>query len=112
MLFLILLLSFPISLFAQVFVISNYPLRKNNIENVINKENYREIVEIIRNIEDVKDVYLMESEEGIYVYVERFPIVRSIDIKGNLTLAKEEILSYLGFYEDMPVRGSELKKKK
>ncbi len=110
MLFLILLLSFPISLFAQVFVISNYPLRKNNIENVINKENYREIVEIIRNIEDVKDVYLMETEEEIYVYVERFPIVRSIDIKGNLTLTKEEILSYLGFYEDMPVRGSELKK--
>lgn len=105
MLFLILLLFFPLSLFAQVFIMSNYPLRKSNIERVINEQNYRDMVDIIRKIEDVKDVYLMESEEGIYIYVERFPIIRSIHVKGNVALIRDEILSYLGFYEGMPVRG-------
>ncbi len=109
MLLLILFLFFPLTIFAQVFIISNYPLRKSNIERVINEENYREMVDIIRNIEDVKDAYLMESEEGIYIYVERFPITRSIHIKGNVALIREEILSYLGFYEGMPVRGPEFK---
>ncbi len=107
MLLLILFLFLPLSLFAQVFIMSNYPLRKNNIERVINEQNYKAIVDIIRNIEDVKDVYIMESEEGVYIYVERFPIIRSIHIKGNVALIKDEILSHLGFYEGMPVRGPE-----
>ncbi|WPM32175.1 BamA/TamA family outer membrane protein [Hydrogenobacter sp. T-2] len=77
------------------------------MEKVINEQNYREMVDIIRNIEDVKDVYLMESEEGIYIYVERFPIMRSIRVEGNVALIRDEILSYLGFYEGMPVRGPE-----
>lgn len=110
MLTFLLLLFFPISLFAQVFIISNYPLRKSNLEGVINKQNYKEMVEIIRKIEDVKDVYFMEDGENIYIYVERFPIIRSIHIKGNVALLREEILSYLGFYEGMPVRGPEFKK--
>ncbi len=109
MLFLILLLFFPLSLFAQVFIMSNYPLRKSNMERVINERNYRDMVDIIRKIEDVKDVYLMESEEGIYIYVERLPIIRSIHVKGNVALIRDEILSYLGFYEGMPVRGPEFK---
>ncbi len=106
MFLLILFFFFPLSLFAQVFLMSNYPLRKSNIEQVINKQNYREMVEMLKKIEDVKDVYLMEGEE-VYIYIERFPIIRSIHIKGNLALIREEILSYLGFYEGMPVRGPE-----
>jgi outer membrane protein insertion porin family len=97
------------SLFAQVFIISNYPLRKSNLERTVNQQNYREMIDIIRKIEDVKDVYLMEDGESIYIYVERFPIIRSIHIRGNVALLREEILSYLGFYEGMPVRGPEFR---
>lgn len=109
MLPILLLLFFPMSLFAQVFIISNYPLRKSNLERTIDQQNYREMVDVIRKIEDVKDVYLMEDGESIYIYVERFPIIRSIHIKGNMALLREEILSYLGFYEGMPVRGPEFR---
>lgn len=97
-------LFFPTILQAQVFLLSNYPLRNSNLEKVINTQNYREMVEIIRNIEDVKDVYVMEEGDKVYIYVERYPIIRSISIRGNLSLSREEILSYLGIYEGIPVR--------
>ncbi len=106
----LLLLLFPLGLSAQVFIMSNYPLRKNNLEKVINQQNYKEMVEIIRKIEDVKDVYLMETDDNVYIYVERYPIIKSIEVKGNMALLKEDILSYLGIYEGIPVRGPELKK--
>lgn len=107
MLLLLFLFLFPMSLSAQVFIMSNYPLRKNNLERVLDGQNYREMVDMIRKIEDVKDVYLMEDEGRVYIYVERFPIVRSIHMKGNVALLREEILAYLGFYEGMPLRGPE-----
>ncbi|MEN3029096.1 MAG: BamA/TamA family outer membrane protein [Aquificaceae bacterium] len=104
----ILLLLFPLSLFAQVYLMSNYPLRNNNFQKVINLENYREMVQMIRSIEDVKEVYLMEEENRVYIYVERYPIVKSIKVRGNRAVIREEILSYLGFYEGMPLRPPEL----
>ncbi|MFN3975494.1 MAG: outer membrane protein assembly factor [Aquificaceae bacterium] len=103
----LLIILLPIIAFGEVVIISNFPLRKNNIEKVINLENYKEMVEIIRNVEDVKDVYLMEEGNRIIIYVERYPIIRKIDIKGNVAVSKEEILSYLGLYEGMPIRGPE-----
>lgn len=92
---------------AEVNIVSNFPLRKSNIERVINLENYKEMVEVIKSIEDTKDVYVMEEENRVVIYVERYPIIRRVHIKGNLAVSKEEILSYLGFYEGMPLRGPE-----
>lgn len=104
----ILIVLLPLISLAEVIILSNFPLRKNNLEKVINLENYKEVVEIIRNIEDVKDVYLMEEDGGrVIIYIERYPIIRKIHIKGNMAVSKEEILSYLGFYEGMPLRGPE-----
>jgi len=97
----------PIIAFGEVVIISNFPLRKTNLEKVINLENYKEMVEIIRNVEDVKDAYLVEEENRVTIYIERYPIIKRIHIKGNVAVAKEEILSYLGFYEGMPLRGPE-----
>ncbi|MCS6957632.1 MAG: BamA/TamA family outer membrane protein [Aquificaceae bacterium] len=108
---LILLLFFPLTVLSQVFIISNYPLRKNNLEKVINMDNYKEIVQVIRSVEDVKDVYLMEEEDRIYIYIERYPIVRKVHIRGNRTVQKEEILSYLGLYDGMPLRAPEFDEK-
>uniref|UniRef100_A0A7C2V3P4 Outer membrane protein assembly factor n=1 Tax=Hydrogenobacter sp. TaxID=2152829 RepID=A0A7C2V3P4_9AQUI len=104
---LILIMLLPIIAFGEVVIISNFPLRKTNLEKVINLENYKEMVEIIRNVEDVKDAYLVEEENRVTIYIERYPIIKRIHIKGNVAVAKEEILSYLGFYEGMPLRGPE-----
>ncbi|MCS6958254.1 MAG: BamA/TamA family outer membrane protein [Aquificaceae bacterium] len=103
----ILFLLFPLSLFAQVYLMSNYPLRNNNLQKVINLENYREMVQMIKAVEDVKEVYLMEEENSVYIYVERYPILKSIKVRGNRALIREEILSYLGLYEGMPLRPPE-----
>ncbi|MFN3568306.1 MAG: POTRA domain-containing protein, partial [Caldimicrobium sp.] len=92
---------------ANVLILSNFPLRKNNLEDVINLENYKEIVEIIKSIEDVKDVYLTEEENRVVIYIERYPIVRKINLKGNIAVSRDEILSYLGLYEGIPIHGQE-----
>lgn len=94
----------PVIAFSQVFLISNYPLKKNNFEKSINQENYRYMVDVIKNLEDVKDVYLMETDEGIYIYIDLYPTLKKINIEGNRALWREEILSYLGFYEGMPFK--------
>ena len=106
---LILIMLLPIIAFGEVVIISNFPLRKTNLEKDINLENYKEMVEIIRNVEDVKDAYLVVEENRVTIYIERYPIIKRIHIKGNVAVAKEEILSYLGFYEGMPLRGPEFK---
>lgn len=94
----------PMIAFSQVFLISNYPLKKNNFEKSINQENYRYMVDVIKNLEDVKDVYLMETDEGIYIYIDLYPTLKKINIEGNRAIWREEILSYLGFYEGMPFK--------
>ncbi|MCX8163812.1 MAG: BamA/TamA family outer membrane protein [Aquificaceae bacterium] len=104
---LIILLLFPLTLMAEVFVISNYPLRKNNIESIIKGENYEEVVQMMKSIKDIKDVRISREGDKVYVYIERYPIVKKIYIKGNMAVLREEILSYLGFYENMPLRGPE-----
>ncbi|MFN7065283.1 MAG: BamA/TamA family outer membrane protein [Aquificaceae bacterium] len=75
---------------------------------MINTENYKEMVEVIKSIEDIKGVYLMEEEDRVVIYVERYPILRKINIKGNFAVSTEEIFSYLGLYEGIPIRGPEL----
>ncbi|MCS7263126.1 MAG: BamA/TamA family outer membrane protein [Aquificaceae bacterium] len=97
-------LFLPLVLSAQVTITSNYPLRENNFQRVINRENYSQMLQIIRSLEDVKEVYVREEEGKIRIHVERYPIVRKIRISGNRAVLDEEILSYLGFYEGMPLR--------
>ncbi|MFN3946648.1 MAG: BamA/TamA family outer membrane protein [Aquificaceae bacterium] len=101
----------PFTVLAEVVILSNYPLRKSNLEKIVNEENYKEIAEIVRKIEDVKDVYFMEEEGKVLMYIERYPILKKIEVKGNFAFPKEEILSYLGLYEGIPIRGQELDEK-
>ncbi len=103
------LLLIPLTALANVFLMSNYPLRGTNLEKVINKDNYREMVEILKNIEDIKEVYVMEEEDKVYLYIERYPIIKKVEIRGNVAIAKEDVLSYLGIYEGMPVKKEGLK---
>ena len=79
---LILIMLLPIIAFGEVVIISNFPLRKTNLEKVINLENYKEMVEIIRNVEDVKDAYLVEEENRVTIYIERYPIKKAFSMIG------------------------------
>jgi outer membrane protein insertion porin family len=99
-----LIVLFPIMALSKVFVISNYPLPKNNIEKVVNEDNYLDIVEVIKHIEGIKDVSIKKEGEDIYIYIERYPILKKVIIKGNLFLWKDTIMSRLGLYEGMPIK--------
>ncbi|MDW8096345.1 MAG: BamA/TamA family outer membrane protein [Aquificaceae bacterium] len=102
-----LVMLFPLIVFAEVQILSNYPLKKNNFEQVINMKNYKELVEAIKNIEEVKDVYLMEEEDRLIIYIERYFILRNVYVRGNRGVSKEDILFHLGLREGMPVRDEE-----
>ncbi len=103
MLFLLVFL-FPILALSKVFLISNYPLPNNNIQKVINEKNYLDMVEVIKHIEGVKDVFVVEEGEDIYIYIDRYPILKKVIIRGNLAIGKDTIMSRLGLYEGMPVK--------
>lgn len=94
----------PIIALSKVLIISNYPLPKNNIEKVINEDNYLDMVEVIKHIEGIKDVSVKKEGGDTYVYIERYPILKKVIVKGNLSLWKDNIMSRLGLYEGMPVK--------
>ncbi|MCS6875719.1 MAG: POTRA domain-containing protein, partial [Aquificaceae bacterium] len=102
-----LVMLFPLIVFAQVQILSNYPLKKNNFEQVINMKNYKELVEAIKNIEEVKAVYMMEEEDKLIIYIERYFILRNVYVRGNRGVSKEDILFHLGLREGMPVHDEE-----
>jgi outer membrane protein insertion porin family len=96
-------LFLPITAFPKVVILSNYPLPKNNLESAVNEENYRTIVEILRSLDEVKDVSVEEKDGQITIKVERYPILKSIKIRGNIVVWKDEILNYLTLYEGVPL---------
>ncbi len=102
LLFCFLLLPF-VSL-SKVLLISNYPLPKNNFEDVLNEENYSKIVEVLKSLDEVKDVSVEERNGDVIIRVERYPILKEVKIKGNRAIWKEEILSYLTLYEGIALR--------
>ncbi|MFZ8831208.1 MAG: POTRA domain-containing protein, partial [Thermodesulfobacteriaceae bacterium] len=102
LLFLSLLL--PITAFPKVVILSNYPLPRNNLESTVNEENYRTIVEILRSLEEVKNVSVEGKDGQITIKVERYPILKSVKVKGNVAVWKDEILNYLTLYEGAPLK--------
>ncbi len=100
----LLVLLYPMVTMGKVYIISNFPLLGNNLESVINDKNYKDMVEVIKKIDGVRDVYLMEEDGNVYVYVERYPILRRVIIKGNVALWNSSIRDRLGLYEGMPFK--------
>lgn len=94
----------PLSSFSKVLLISNYPLPKNNFESVLNEENYSKMVEILKSLDEIKDVSVEERNGDVIIRVERYPILKEIKIRGNMAVWKEEILSYLALYEGMALK--------
>jgi len=107
LLFLSLLL--PITAFPKVVILSNYPLPKNNLESNVNEENYQTIVEVLRSLEEVKNVSVEEKDGQITIKVERYPILKSVRIRGNIAVWRNEILNYLTLYEGVPLKETDPK---
>jgi outer membrane protein insertion porin family len=97
-------LLLPITAFPKVVILSNYPLPKNNLESTVNEENYQTIVEVLRSLDEVKNVSVEEKDGQITIKVERYPILKSIKIRGNIAVWRDEILNYLTLYEGAPLK--------
>jgi len=102
-------LFLPITAFPKVVILSNYPLPKNNLESTVSEENYQTIVEILRSLEEVKNVSVEEKDGQITIKVERYPILRSVKIRGNIAVWRDEILNYLTLYEGAPLKETDPK---
>jgi outer membrane protein insertion porin family len=102
-------LLLPITAFPKVVILSNYPLPKNNLESTVSEENYQTIVEILRSLEEVKNVSVEEKDGQITIKVERYPILRSVKIRGNIAVWRDEILNYLTLYEGAPLKETDPK---
>jgi Outer membrane protein/protective antigen OMA87 len=102
-------LLLPIAAFSKVVILSNYPLQKNNLESTVNEENYQTIVEILRSLEEVKNVSVEEKDEQITIKVEMYPILKSIKIIGNMAVLRDQILNYLTLYEGAPLKETDAK---
>jgi outer membrane protein insertion porin family len=107
LLFLSLLL--PITAFPKVVILSNYPLQKNNLESTVNEENYQTIVEVLRSLDEVKNVSVEEKDGQITIKVERYPILKSVRIRGNIAVWRNEISNYLTLYEGVPLKETDPK---
>ncbi|MCI4458802.1 MAG: outer membrane protein assembly factor, partial [Thermocrinis sp.] len=102
-------LFLPITAFSEVVILSNYPLLKNNFESLVSEENYQTIVEILKSLDEVKNVTVEKKDRQIIIKVERYPILKSVKVKGNIAVWKDEILNYLTLYEGTPLKETDPK---
>ncbi|MDW8237260.1 MAG: hypothetical protein RMJ32_02500, partial [Aquificaceae bacterium] len=102
--FLFLLLLFPFFCFAQIKIVSNYPLKKNNILSVVNLQNLEVIVSMLSSLDEVKSVKVEESEGITIISVERYPTLSKIVYRGLNSFAQEEVSAYLGLLKDAPIK--------
>ncbi|NPB07582.1 MAG: BamA/TamA family outer membrane protein [Aquificae bacterium] len=100
---LFLCLLFQLSHALELILKSNYPLRKNNLPSVLREDNYETILSILKTIPEIKEVHYEKKGEKLYLYVERYPVIRRIEIEGNLFLRDEDVKNVLGIEEGMPL---------
>jgi len=98
--------------FGEAIIKSNYPLAKNNFSNVITKENLKRMIGIIKNINYVKDVKVLgfKNDKPI-LYIERYPIIKSVKIKGNNFYYADELIPIANIRPGTPVSCLKDKKK-
>ena len=92
-------LTFPL----EIEIKSNYPLRNNNISSVITENNYKVILRALKRIPEFKKISYKKEGDKLIIYIERYPIIKKIKIKGNLYLRDYEIRNVLGLEENSPL---------
>ena len=98
LLLLLVSLSFP-----KVFIESNYPLRNNNFQRIATEENLFLILWALQKLKDVKDIRIMSVGKDTVIYVERYPILKKVEIRGNWFAGDEEIKNLILAREGEPL---------
>ncbi|WP_461828554.1 BamA/OMP85 family outer membrane protein [Aquifex sp.] len=100
---LILLALITLSFSLEVEIRSNYPLRNNNFLSVIEGDDYEIILKALKRIPEFKEISYKRVGQNLIIYIERYPIIKKIKIKGNLYLRDYEIKNVLGLEENSPL---------
>ena len=98
----ILLILFSLS-FSGIVLRSNYPLRNSNFQQKLTEENMFLVIWALQQLKDVRDIRIGTEGENTVLYVERYPIVRSVEVEGNWFVGDEEIKNLAGVREDEPL---------
>ncbi|GAB6078400.1 BamA/OMP85 family outer membrane protein [Hydrogenobaculum acidophilum] len=99
--------------FGEATIESNYPLQKNNFSKVINKDNLQRMIGIIRNIDYIKDVKVLGFKENKPIlYIERYPIIRHVKIRGNNFYHAIDLIPIANIRPGTPVKTSIEQKEK
>lgn len=101
---LLILILIPFLAFSKVYISSNYPLSGTNLEDVVNENNYMQVVQMLKSLDIVKDVSVIRINDNVELHVELYPIIEEVKIEGNLALWKATILNYLGIYEGQALK--------
>ncbi len=87
---------------AKITIESNYPLRNNNFSSLREKD-VELLVKTLRNLRDIKNVKVVKIGNDTVVLVNRYPILKEVDIQGNWFVSDEDIKSITLMRENEPL---------
>ncbi len=93
--------------FTKVYVESNYPLRGNNFHRFSSDEDLDVLLWALQRLKDVKDIRINSVGKDTIVFVERYPILKKVKVKGNWFVSDEEITSLILAREGEPLKDFE-----
>ncbi len=99
---LIILLLLTSVAFPKIYIESNYPLRNNNFSSLQEGE-LSLLLWVLQRLKDVRDIKVSTVGDDTVVYVERYPILREVEIKGNWFASDEELKSLILIREGEPL---------
>ncbi len=101
---LLLLLTIPLIVNAEIIIKSNYPLDKTNLKEILKEENVDIIKKLLKKIDRVKDVKVIEGKESKILYIDLFPVIEKVEIEGNLAIWDSTIKEHTGIREGVPLK--------
>ncbi len=99
---LLLLLSLSTA-FSEIIIKSNYPLRKNNLQKIARDGDLSLLLWALQNLRDIKDIQIRTVGKDTLVIIERYPVLKSVEVEGNWFAGEEEIKNLLGLRENEPL---------
>lgn len=98
------LLFFALSTsFSDVIIESNYPLRNSNFLEFKKEEDLTLLLWALQNLKDVKDIKISVKGKDTVIFVERYPLVEKVEVKGNWFAGDDEIKNLIGVREGEPL---------
>ena len=80
-------------------------MRNNNLREIATEEDLDFLLWILRNLRDVRRVEVFKIGDDTVIYVDRYPILKRVEVRGNRGIGEEEIKSFLGLREGEPLIG-------